>query len=146
MKFVKIINIILQKFMNIVGFQIIILNVMKLKLDSLALSLLLVIQVEHYYLLLLPNYLLIKLILFSLVLVLSFLSVLQSLFEIQLKDIVASLFELWNLMDSSIEEKINFSRYTSILRTSESEITEPGFLATEIIEQVWDQFTDIFLC
>ncbi|KAF3432050.1 hypothetical protein FNV43_RR26789 [Rhamnella rubrinervis] len=53
----------------------------------------------------------------------------------KLKDIVASLFELWNLMDSSIEEKLNFSRYTSILRTSEPEITEPGFLSTEIIEQ-----------
>lgn len=39
-------------------------------------------------------------------------------------------------MDSSIEEKINFSRYTTFLRTSELEITEPGFLSTEIIEQV----------
>ncbi|KAH7516207.1 hypothetical protein FEM48_Zijuj10G0110800 [Ziziphus jujuba var. spinosa] len=53
----------------------------------------------------------------------------------KLKDIAASLFELWNLMDSSKEEKINFSTFSSILGTSEPEIIEPGFLSTEIIEQ-----------
>lgn len=54
----------------------------------------------------------------------------------QLKDIVASLFELWNLMDSSKEERSNFSRVTRIFGISEAEITEPGLLSTEIIEQV----------
>ena len=54
----------------------------------------------------------------------------------QVKDIVASLFELWNLMDSPKEEKNRFSRITSILKLSETELTEPGVLSTEIIEQV----------
>lgn len=54
----------------------------------------------------------------------------------QLKDIVASLFELWNLMDSSKEEMSKFSRITYILGNSEPEITQPGFLSTDIIEQV----------
>ncbi|XP_062113226.1 65-kDa microtubule-associated protein 6 [Humulus lupulus] len=53
----------------------------------------------------------------------------------KLKDIVASLSELWNLMDSSREEKNNFSRIAFILGKSESEITEQGFLSMEIIEQ-----------
>lgn len=53
----------------------------------------------------------------------------------KVKDIVASLFELWNLMDSSNEERSHFSRITSILRSSESDITEPGVLSMEIIEQ-----------
>lgn len=56
--------------------------------------------------------------------------------EMQLKDIVASLFELWNLMDSPKEEKNNFSTITSILRSSDTEITELGVLSTETIEQV----------
>lgn len=54
----------------------------------------------------------------------------------QLKDIVAKLFELWNLMDSSKEEKNSFSRITSILGSSESEVTEGGVLSTEVIEKV----------
>ncbi|PON31908.1 Microtubule-associated protein, MAP65/Ase1/PRC [Parasponia andersonii] len=53
----------------------------------------------------------------------------------KLKDIVASLSELWNLMDSSREEKNTFSRIAFILGKSESEITERGFLSMEIIEQ-----------
>ncbi|GLT96827.1 hypothetical protein SLE2022_144230 [Rubroshorea leprosula] len=53
----------------------------------------------------------------------------------KMKNIVASLFELWNLMDSSQEEKIPFSRVISILRLSEPEVTEQGVLSTEMIEQ-----------
>ncbi|CAB4265284.1 unnamed protein product [Prunus armeniaca] len=53
----------------------------------------------------------------------------------KLKDIVASLLELWNLMDSSREERSKFSRITFILGNSEPDITEPGFLSTDIIEQ-----------
>lgn len=53
----------------------------------------------------------------------------------KLKDIVGSLFELWNLMDSPIQDKNNFSKITSVLRLSESEITEPDVLSTEVIEQ-----------
>ena len=55
----------------------------------------------------------------------------------QLKDVVAKLFELWNLMDSSKEERNCFMKITSIVGTSESEITERGVLSTEMIEKVW---------
>ncbi|KAK4261857.1 hypothetical protein QN277_004798 [Acacia crassicarpa] len=51
------------------------------------------------------------------------------------KDIVAKLFELWNLMDSSKEERNGFSSITSILASSESEITDRGALSTEMIEK-----------
>ncbi|KAL7163309.1 hypothetical protein ACSBR2_039412 [Camellia fascicularis] len=53
----------------------------------------------------------------------------------KLKDIVASLSELWNLMDSTKEEKSNFSRITLMLGSSELEILELGALSTENIEQ-----------
>lgn len=53
----------------------------------------------------------------------------------KLKDVAASLFELWNLMDSPTEEKNKFSRITSVLGFAESEIIEPGALSAEIIEQ-----------
>ncbi|KAK7308318.1 hypothetical protein VNO77_41920 [Canavalia gladiata] len=53
----------------------------------------------------------------------------------KLKDVVAKLFELWNLMDSSKEERNCFLRITSIVATSESEITERGALSTEMIEK-----------
>lgn len=53
----------------------------------------------------------------------------------KLKDIVGSLFELWTLMDSPKEEKNNFARIVTILRSSESEIIEPGVLSMEIIDQ-----------
>ena len=57
--------------------------------------------------------------------------------KMQLKDVVAKLFELWNLMDSSKEERNCFMKITSIVETSESEITERGVLSTEMIEKVW---------
>ncbi|XP_027360629.1 65-kDa microtubule-associated protein 6-like isoform X3 [Abrus precatorius] len=53
----------------------------------------------------------------------------------KLKDVVAKLFELWNLMDSSKEERNCFLRITSVVGTSESEITERGVLSTEMIEK-----------
>ncbi|KAG4917318.1 hypothetical protein JHK85_055599 [Glycine max] len=53
----------------------------------------------------------------------------------KLKDVVSKLFELWNLMDSSKEERNCFMKITSIVGTSESEITERGVLSTEMIEK-----------
>ncbi|KAA8532413.1 hypothetical protein F0562_032449 [Nyssa sinensis] len=53
----------------------------------------------------------------------------------KLKDIVATLFELWNLMDSPKEDMSNFSKITLIIGSSESEIVEPGALSMEILEQ-----------
>ncbi|KAF8117501.1 hypothetical protein N665_0009s0028 [Sinapis alba] len=54
----------------------------------------------------------------------------------KLKDVVASLFELWNLMDTPQEERTKFGRVTYVVRSSESNITEPGILSAETIEQV----------
>ncbi|XP_058182282.1 65-kDa microtubule-associated protein 6-like [Rhododendron vialii] len=54
----------------------------------------------------------------------------------KLKDTVASLSELWNLMGSTKEERSNFSRTTWIRGLSEMEILEPGVLSTENIEQL----------
>lgn len=53
----------------------------------------------------------------------------------KLKDIAASLFELWQMMDSTREEKSYFSRITSVTRLSEAEIVEPAALSLEIIQQ-----------
>ncbi|CAA7043738.1 unnamed protein product [Microthlaspi erraticum] len=54
----------------------------------------------------------------------------------KLKDVVASLFELWNLMDTPQEERTKFGRVTYFVRSSDSTITEPEILSTETIEQV----------
>lgn len=53
----------------------------------------------------------------------------------KLKDIVTSLYDLWNIMDTTREEKRNFSRITSVIRLAEAEIIEPGALSTETIQQ-----------
>lgn len=53
----------------------------------------------------------------------------------KLKDIAGSLFELWNIMDSTREEKSYFSRITSVIRLPEAEIVEPASLSLEIIQQ-----------
>ncbi|RZC00589.1 65-kDa microtubule-associated protein 6 [Glycine soja] len=58
-----------------------------------------------------------------------------SLHGTQLKDVVAKLFEVWNLMDSSKEERNCFMKITSIVEASESEITERGILSIEMIEK-----------
>lgn len=57
-------------------------------------------------------------------------------FGMQLKDVAGSLFELWNLMDTSQEERTKFARVSYVVRSSESDITEPNILSTETIEQV----------
>ena len=48
-------------------------------------------------------------------------------------------------MDSSHDEKSKFSRITSIVRVPETEVTEPGLLSTEMIEQVWSILNMIFM-
>ncbi|KAF5206752.1 65-kDa microtubule-associated protein [Thalictrum thalictroides] len=53
----------------------------------------------------------------------------------KLKEIVVSLFELWNLMDSPEEQRSRFKTITFVLKFSESEVKEPGVLSHEIIEQ-----------
>ncbi|KAL3830714.1 hypothetical protein ACJIZ3_019516 [Penstemon smallii] len=54
----------------------------------------------------------------------------------KLSDVAGSLFELWKLMDTRKEEKVNFLRITSILGLQESEIVQPSSLSLEIIEKV----------
>ncbi|XP_042048796.1 65-kDa microtubule-associated protein 6-like [Salvia splendens] len=54
----------------------------------------------------------------------------------KLKDVSGSLFELWNLMDTSKEDKASLLRITSVLGLSESEIVQPGALSPEIVQQV----------
>uniref|UniRef100_A0A7N0ZU31 Uncharacterized protein n=2 Tax=Kalanchoe fedtschenkoi TaxID=63787 RepID=A0A7N0ZU31_KALFE len=54
---------------------------------------------------------------------------------LKLKDLASTLSELWNLMDSPHEEKIRFSDLTFIVRSPETEITQPCLLTTELIEQ-----------
>ncbi|GMH15139.1 hypothetical protein Nepgr_016980 [Nepenthes gracilis] len=54
----------------------------------------------------------------------------------KLKDIVTSLSELWNLMDTSEDERSCFSRIVSILGRLENEITEPGLLSMDVVDQV----------
>ncbi|KAL3839024.1 hypothetical protein ACJIZ3_023615 [Penstemon smallii] len=51
----------------------------------------------------------------------------------KLNDVAGSLFELWKLMDTRKEEKVNFLRITSILGLQESEIVQPSSLSLEII-------------
>ncbi|KAJ0857554.1 putative microtubule-associated protein, MAP65/Ase1/PRC1 [Helianthus annuus] len=46
----------------------------------------------------------------------------------KLKDIVTSLFELWNIMNTRREER-------GTDRVSEAEVVEPGYLSTEVIQQ-----------
>ncbi|OMO72559.1 Microtubule-associated protein, MAP65/Ase1/PRC1 [Corchorus olitorius] len=53
----------------------------------------------------------------------------------KLRDTVSALFELWNLMDTPQADKNVFSRAISVLRLSEAEVTEPGVLSIEMIEQ-----------
>lgn len=60
--------------------------------------------------------------------------------EIQLKDISASLCELWQIMDSTREEKSCFSRIISLIGLSEAEIVEPAALSLDIIQQVFNLF------
>ncbi|MFS8008191.1 putative Ubiquitin-like domain superfamily [Helianthus anomalus] len=46
------------------------------------------------------------------------------------------LFELWNIMNTTREEKQHLSTVTSIIQLSKAEVVEPGALSTEIIQQV----------
>ncbi|PSS33152.1 Microtubule-associated protein [Actinidia chinensis var. chinensis] len=58
-------------------------------------------------------------------------------FEIsQLQDLASSLLELWNLMDTPIEEQQMFQSIACNIADSEHEITEPNMLALDFINNV----------
>ncbi|KAH6828396.1 Microtubule associated protein family protein [Perilla frutescens var. hirtella] len=54
----------------------------------------------------------------------------------QLQDLASSLLELWNLMDTPIEEQQIFQKVTCNIAASEDEITEPGMLSADFINYV----------
>ncbi|KAL9678626.1 hypothetical protein QQ045_016474 [Rhodiola kirilowii] len=58
---------------------------------------------------------------------------------LKLKNLASALSELWNLMDSPYEEKIIFADLTFVAGSSETEISQPGLLTTEIIEQAYEE-------
>jgi hypothetical protein len=53
-----------------------------------------------------------------------------------MRDTMESLCQLWKIMDSSEEEKRQFSKVISILITPEEGITSSGVLSQETIEKV----------
>eukprot|EP00249_Psilotum_nudum_P011266 c23068_g2_i1 orf=84-2363(-) len=54
----------------------------------------------------------------------------------KLQDLGASLIELWNLMDTPIEEQQLFQHVTCNIAAAEYEVTAPGMLSIDAIEQV----------
>ncbi|KAK8461846.1 hypothetical protein SEVIR_1G101500v4 [Setaria viridis] len=54
----------------------------------------------------------------------------------KLQDLLGSMLELWNLMDTPAEEQRRFQGVACNIAASEDEITEPGALSTAIIRNV----------
>ncbi|KAF3637253.1 65-kDa microtubule-associated protein 3 [Capsicum annuum] len=54
----------------------------------------------------------------------------------QLQDLASSMLELWNLMDTPIEEQQKFQNVTCMIAASEHEIIEPNILSVEFIYYV----------
>lgn len=54
----------------------------------------------------------------------------------QLQDLATSMLELWNLMDTPIEEQQMFQNVTANIAASEDEITEPNMLSVDFIKYV----------
>lgn len=54
----------------------------------------------------------------------------------QLQDIATTMLELWNLMDTPIEEQQMFQNVTCNIAASEHEITEPNTLSVDFINYV----------
>lgn len=54
----------------------------------------------------------------------------------QLQDLATSMLELWNLMDTPIEEQQMFRNVTANIAASEDEITEPNMLSVDFIKYV----------
>ncbi|KAL3521451.1 hypothetical protein ACH5RR_019600 [Cinchona calisaya] len=54
----------------------------------------------------------------------------------RLQDLATSLLELWNLMDTPLEEQQTFQSVTANIAASEDEITEPNMLSIDFIKYV----------
>lgn len=57
----------------------------------------------------------------------------------QLQDLASTMLELWNLMDTPIEEQRLFQNVTSNIAASESEITEANTLSLDFLNFVSKQ-------
>jgi len=54
----------------------------------------------------------------------------------QLQDLASTMLELWNLMDTPIEEQQKFQNVTCNIAASEDEVTEPNSLSENFISYV----------
>lgn len=57
-------------------------------------------------------------------------------FPSQLQELATQLIDLWNLMDTPLEERRLFDHVTCNISASVDEVTVPGALALDLIEQV----------
>jgi len=55
---------------------------------------------------------------------------------LQLQELASQLIDLWNLMDTPTEERRLFDHVTCNISASVDEVTVPGALALDLIEQV----------
>jgi Ase1/PRC1/MAP65 family protein len=55
---------------------------------------------------------------------------------LQLQELASQLIDLWNLMDTPPEERKLFDHVTCNISASVDEVTIPGALALDLIEQV----------
>lgn len=61
----------------------------------------------------------------------------------QLQELASQLIDLWNLMDTHPEERSLFDHVTCNMSASVDEVTVPGALALDLIEQVLKTFFKI---
>lgn len=60
----------------------------------------------------------------------------------QLQDLATTMLELWNLMDTPIEDQQRFQNVTSNIAASEHEVTEPNTLSEDFINYVSYNFLE----
>ncbi|KAL6008517.1 hypothetical protein ACLOJK_034029 [Asimina triloba] len=60
----------------------------------------------------------------------------------RLQDLATTMLQLWNLMDTPVEEQQMFRNVTCNIAASEHEITEPGILSTDFINYVSSDYCD----
>lgn len=54
----------------------------------------------------------------------------------QVQDLGRTLIELWSLMDMPIQEQKRFDHVTSLITSTADEVSSPGSLSIDVIEQV----------
>ncbi|KAL9319851.1 hypothetical protein ACSQ67_011690 [Phaseolus vulgaris] len=62
----------------------------------------------------------------------------------KLQELASQLIDLWNLMDTPTEERRLFDHVTCNISASVDEVTVPGALALDLIEQKQDELEDIY--